>query len=58
MKEQKYEVVCPHCQKKNIVTVLLNDDFNDKEEVHCDYCGLKITEMPAAEPPETRCVEE
>ena len=58
MIEKVYEVVCPHCQKKNKVFVLLDEDFNDREDVHCDFCGLKMTEMPAAEPPRTECVED
>jgi len=58
MTEKKYEIVCPHCKKKNIVTVLLNEAFNDTEDVHCAFCGLKITELPAAKPPKTECVEE
>ena len=57
MIEKTYEIVCPHCQKKNKVFVLLNEDFNDPEEFYCDFCGLKMGEMPAAEPPETECLE-
>ena len=57
MIEKVYGLICPHCHKKNKVTVRLNEGFNPRENVHCDYCGLKITEMNAAEPPETECVE-
>lgn len=55
MKEKTYEVVCPHCHKKNKVYVRLNDDFNGREDFFCDFCGLKIGEMQAAEPPVTKC---
>ena len=57
MIEKTYEVVCPVCHKKNKVRVRLNEDFNDRMEVFCDFCGEKMTEMPAAEPPKTECVE-
>ncbi len=57
MIEKSYELVCPHCHKKNKVTVLLNEDFNDQEEVHCDFCGLKITDLPAEEIVTTECIE-
>ena len=58
MTEKTYEIVCPHCRKMNKVTVMLNEDFNDPEDVHCAFCGLKIIEMPAAETPRTECIEE
>ena len=58
MIEKTYEMSCPNCQKKNRVFVRLNEDFNGKEVVHCDFCGEIITEMPAAEPPRVKCEEE
>ena len=57
MIKETYEFVCPHCHKKNKVTALLDEDFNDPEDVHCDFCGLKITEIPAAEPPVSKCID-
>lgn len=57
MIEKTYEMVCPNCHKKNKVTVRLNEDFNGREEVHCDFCGNKIADMPAAEPPKVKCEE-
>lgn len=58
MIKEIYEITCPNCQKKNKVFVLLNEDFNGREVVHCDFCGEKMTEMPAAEPPQVKCEEE
>ena len=58
MKKETYEVICPHCQKKNKVYVVLNEDFNEKEEFHCDFCGLEIGSIPAAEPPRTEYIKE
>ena len=58
MKEVVYEVVCPHCHKRNKVFVLLSDDFNEKEEFHCDFCGLEIGAVAAAEPPRTEYVKD
>lgn len=58
MQEQIFEVICPHCQKKNRVYVTLRDAFNQKEEFACDYCGLEIGSVSAAEPPRTEYVEE
>ncbi|MBR1944833.1 MAG: hypothetical protein IJ846_00875 [Alphaproteobacteria bacterium] len=57
MFEKTYEMICPNCKKTNKVSVRLNENFNGKEEVHCGFCGEKITEMPAAEPPKVKCEE-
>ncbi len=57
MFEKTYEMICPNCKKTNKVLVRLNENFNGKEEVHCGFCGEKITEMPAAEPPKVKCEE-
>ncbi len=58
MKEVVEEIFCPHCQKKNKVFIMVDESFNQKEEVYCDYCGLKMTEILAGMTPQTEYVNE
>lgn len=57
MRRETYTAVCPHCGKTNEVVALHNEsEFDEREEFYCDYCGLQIGEMNAAEPPVTKYV--
>lgn len=42
MQEVVYEVVCPHCGKKNKVIALQNDAFNEREEIWYAEGDLKV----------------
>lgn len=57
MIEKTYEIICPNCQKKNKIFVQSDENFNNKEDVHCDFCGEKMAEVPAAKPPRVECNE-
>ena len=59
MRQEIRTAVCPHCGKTNQVPGLHNEiGFDEREEFYCDYCGLQIGELNAAEPPVTKYVSD
>lgn len=63
MKEFVFTAVCPHCGTKNRVAAIVADDgengapFEEDEDFHCAYCGLKIGETVSAAPVRTETIE-
>jgi transcription elongation factor Elf1 len=59
MVESSYEMDCPHCGKKNRVSISQREgSFNEWVAVHCAGCGLRMSDTTAAKAPKTELVEE
>ncbi|MCL2087115.1 MAG: hypothetical protein FWH05_05920 [Oscillospiraceae bacterium] len=56
--EKSFEADCPTCSRTNVVTITLRkDSFNELEDFHCAYCGLRIDQIHAAKAPKSRLRE-
>lgn len=63
MNDFPFTAVCPHCHTENKVTArsgenVVGEFFEEVQDFHCAYCGLKIGEVLSAVPPQTEIKEQ